>query len=385
MAAELRSDPAISAEVADALAVVPREVFAPGQPLEAVYDPHGIVAVKRDETGRAISAVSAPHLQATMLTQAEIAPGMRVLEIGSGGYNAALAAHLTGPGGFVTTVDIDPDITERATGFIAAAGYSDRVRVVLADATRTEPEGGPFDRIIVTAGAWDIAPAWLDQLTADGRLVVPLRFRGLTRTIAFEWDGDGLAGRDYKLCSFVPMQGDGAGRECFVALADGVTLCTDEPAESFDTDGLAAALRGPWTTQWAGVEFDAPDETALYTLTNDARSALLFATSSAAEAHRAPAPMNGLPTLVHGASIAYQTKRADPKGRFEFEAGVRAAGPEADTLAAAYVELLRSWWLTCGRRGAAQFRYQPGQTVPGDEPNPGVIVKPHGVLTISWP
>ena len=41
-------------------------------------------------------------------------PGVRVLEIGSGGYNAELVGELVGERGQVTTVDIDPDVTERA-------------------------------------------------------------------------------------------------------------------------------------------------------------------------------------------------------------------------------------------------------------------------------
>jgi protein-L-isoaspartate(D-aspartate) O-methyltransferase len=47
------------------------------------------------------------------------------------------------------------------------------------------PEHAPYDRIIVTVGAWDIPPAWIDQLSVRGRIFVPLRFAGLTRCIAF--------------------------------------------------------------------------------------------------------------------------------------------------------------------------------------------------------
>ncbi|MGH4017183.1 MAG: hypothetical protein ACRDSL_25300, partial [Pseudonocardiaceae bacterium] len=42
----------------------------------------------------------------------------------------------------------------RAGSLLDAAGYS-RVNVVLADAENGVPERGPYDRIIVTAGAWD--------------------------------------------------------------------------------------------------------------------------------------------------------------------------------------------------------------------------------------
>jgi len=50
--------------------------------------------------------LAAPWLQAMMIGQAGIAPGMRVLEIGSGGYNAALLREVVGASGSVTTVDV---------------------------------------------------------------------------------------------------------------------------------------------------------------------------------------------------------------------------------------------------------------------------------------
>ncbi len=58
---------------------------------------------------------------------------MRVLEIGSGGYNAALLREIVGDDGQVVTVDIDSEITDRATRTLAAAGYDD-VEVITADA-----------------------------------------------------------------------------------------------------------------------------------------------------------------------------------------------------------------------------------------------------------
>lgn len=94
----------------------------------------------------------------TTLEQAGLRPGMQVLEIGSGGYNAALMAELVGEGGEVTTVDIDPEVADRARSCLTEAGYS-RVTLVLADAEGGVPERAPYDRILVTAGAWDIPPA----------------------------------------------------------------------------------------------------------------------------------------------------------------------------------------------------------------------------------
>jgi protein-L-isoaspartate O-methyltransferase len=122
-------------EVEAALRAVPRELFAPGVPVERAYEDAAIITKRRgDET---ISSVSAPFLIAEMLGQAADAldelAGRHVLEIGSGGYNASLLRELVGASGSVTTVDIDPEVIDRATACLAAAGYDD-VRVVCADA-----------------------------------------------------------------------------------------------------------------------------------------------------------------------------------------------------------------------------------------------------------
>ncbi|MFF4195196.1 methyltransferase, FxLD system [Nonomuraea sp. NPDC001831] len=239
MVHELREQGAIQSEpVAAAFAAVPRHVFTPGELLEVAYGVDNAPIVKRDDNGLTLSSVSAPHLQAVMLEAAEIKPGMRVCEVGSGGYNAALLAELVGDNGRVTTVDIDPDIVERAGAFLHEAGY-DHVHVMLADAERGVPEAAPFDRIIVTAGSWDIPPAWIEQLGDSARIVVPLRMKGTTRWIAFDRDSaGGLVSRDYGLCVFVPFQGAGSHTERTVTIEDGVVLRWDDEDLKVDRDAL---------------------------------------------------------------------------------------------------------------------------------------------------
>ncbi|MGW5789155.1 hypothetical protein ACWEV3_00985 [Saccharopolyspora sp. NPDC003752] len=88
MVAEMRERGFLhSDEIAQAFLAVPRHEFAPEVSLEAAYA-LDVVRTKFDEHGTTISSVSAPHSQAMMLEQAQIIRGMRVLEIGSGGYNA---------------------------------------------------------------------------------------------------------------------------------------------------------------------------------------------------------------------------------------------------------------------------------------------------------
>jgi len=384
MVEELRGMDAItSGPVARAVARVPRHLFAPGEPLEQAYAANSALVTKRDASGAAISSVSAAHIQAVMLEQADISPGMRVLEVGSGGYNAALLAELVGPEGAVTSLDIDPDIVARARTCLAASDYH-QVDVVLADAQSGAPERAPYDRILVTAGAWDIAPAWIDQLTEHGRIVVPLRMRGLTRSIAFDRDDSGLVSRSYRLCGFVPMQGAGSYSEHVICVDDSVVLRVDETPEGFDVEELTKALRGPRLEYWSGAAYDMPDELELFLITSAPQVALLHASDELiAQGTFAASAARGVPAIIHSDSVAYRTRRPN-EDTGGYESGVIAHGPQAEAIATQYVQLLRRWAADHRRRGAALIRYTPrADTAP--DPSAGLMTKRHGTLTVTWP
>ena len=137
--------------------------------------------------GLPVSGCTQPAITAIMLQQLEVRPGQRVLEIGAGtGYNAALLAHLVGATGRVVTVDLDEDIVVEARRRLAACGF-ERVTVCCGDGGFGWPLEAPYDRIILTAGAWDVAPAWVDQLAPAGRLLLPLSLcRWVQYSIAFD-------------------------------------------------------------------------------------------------------------------------------------------------------------------------------------------------------
>ncbi|MEV4429530.1 hypothetical protein AB0K23_29945 [Streptomyces sp. NPDC049602] len=128
-----------SEPVQDALRTVPRHRFAPEANLAAAYDGGDrAVVTRRDETGRAISSVSAAWLQADVIESPRLRPAAIVFEAGSGGYNAELIAHVARTEGHVVTVDIDLWLVHRTRRFTTEAG-SGRVTVVEADATLGAP------------------------------------------------------------------------------------------------------------------------------------------------------------------------------------------------------------------------------------------------------
>lgn len=391
MIGELQALGAIrSDEVAQAFRAVPRHLFVPGESLESAYAANSSVLSKRDERGVVISTVSAAHIQAVMLDQAQLRPGMRVLEIGSGGCNAALVAELVGQDGEVTTVDIDPEIVDRARECLDAAGYG-RVNAVLADADGGVPEHAPYHRVIVTARTWDIPPAWVDQLADDGRIVVPLRLRGLTRTVALDRVVDErglrLVGDDVRLCSFVPMQGAGAHQERVIRLDDGRVEFRVDGEQPIDAGRLRDALFGPTLEQWSGVEFDRPDLLDFWLASMLPVSGILTAQQGPIdEGLVGPAARLGVPTLVSAGGFAYRKKRPVP-GTDGFETGVRAHGPDAVRLAEQYVDLLRSWQSYRNGIGGTGPRLEvfPAATAHADLPAGCVIDKVHTRVVISWP
>ncbi|WP_053170793.1 methyltransferase domain-containing protein [Streptomyces sp. SBT349] len=112
------------------------------------------------------SSASAPPLVAAMLAALDVAPGMRVLEVGTGtGWNAGLLAHRLGQEN-VTTVEVDERVARAARRSLEGVGL--HPRVVTGDGALGVPDAAPYDRIIATCGMRRIPAAWLAQLRPGG-------------------------------------------------------------------------------------------------------------------------------------------------------------------------------------------------------------------------
>jgi protein-L-isoaspartate(D-aspartate) O-methyltransferase len=242
------SDP----RILDAIRAVPRHAFVPGADLADTYNPDRAVITKRGTGGIALSCASVPYLVAAMLEQLDVHDDHRVFEAGAGtGWNAALLAALAGPGGHVSTVDIDPEITAQAAASLERAGF-EGVHVATGDASLGVPENAPYDRVIITIGSLDIPPAWFGQLSLGGRLVVPLRWRGQTQSVALVLGEDGLLRSDNVfLCGFVPMIGQNWERSTALDPRDLVHLHWDAD-QDISPDPLSGVLDRPKTRTDSG-------------------------------------------------------------------------------------------------------------------------------------
>ncbi|WP_165485596.1 methyltransferase, FxLD system [Protofrankia symbiont of Coriaria ruscifolia] len=372
--------------VRDAFRTVPRHRFLPDVDLPTAYTPQPVVT-KRAEDGTALSSASSPNVVATMLEQLNVQPGHRVLEIGAAtGINAALIAELTGPSGTVVTIELDDDLAARARTSLTATGY-DQIEVICADGALGYPTRAPYDRIIVTAGAWDLVTAWWDQLAIGGRLVVPLRLHGsgLTRSLAFDReDLDRMLSTSAAVCGFVPMRGAAEMGERHVRLADDVILKIDVDDRP-DEAALAQTLAYPACEYWTSlpVRHDEPAQHLdLWLATNTSACFGRLAVGPAARTLGlvTPAVRWAGAALYDGGTIAYLVSRTLDDDTDEL--GIVAHGPQHSKFAAQTDDLLRRW--NSKRPAQPTVTAQPAGTY-GDHSGPGTaITRSDTRLTISW-
>ncbi len=201
----------------------PRHFFVPDTPLELVYLDQ-VIPTKYDADKRPISSSSQPAMMAIMLEQLALEPGMNVLEIGAGtGFNAGLMADLVGHTGHVTTLDIDEDLVRNAHAHLQAAGVVN-VTIVQTDGMHGYEANAPYDRIILTVSAADIATAWFEQLKEGGRLLLPLSLNGPQKSIAFEKQGRYLSSNSIQNCGFMTLRGE-------MANTSTIDIVLSDPAE----------------------------------------------------------------------------------------------------------------------------------------------------------
>ncbi|MEE7462102.1 hypothetical protein MFUR16E_12765 [Methylobacterium fujisawaense] len=142
--------------------------------LPLVYRGHPLTHVAADG-----SALPSTNSEASyvlwLVARLGIEPGHTVLEIGSGsGWLLAVMAHLVGPNGSATGVEILSDLANQARGDLTASGCGN-AQILTADATTDPIPGGPFDRVIVTAATWSLPQAFFDLVAEGGKVLVPLR------------------------------------------------------------------------------------------------------------------------------------------------------------------------------------------------------------------
>jgi len=154
------------------------------------------------------STASEPAIILIMLDYLQVEPGQRILEIGTGsGWNTALLACGVGTNGAVSSVEINPSLASAAMDRLRRFGFQN-VWVKAGDGGYGYPENSPYDRIIVTVGAHDIPPAWIDQLVEGGMILIPFTMRGIGSPLLRLRKAEGrVRGKFVRYSTFMDLRG----------------------------------------------------------------------------------------------------------------------------------------------------------------------------------
>ena len=197
MVNQLRADGFGNEQVLAAINEVPRHIFLDSSFVEYAYSdqPFSI------GSGQTISQPSTVAVQTSLL---EVSPGNKVLEVGTGsGYQACVLAAM---GAKVFSIERQRNLYFRTKEIMEQLPY--RVKTFLGDGYEGLPKHGPFDRIIITAGAPMIPPKLIEQLKPGGIMVIPMdRPSGEGQVmvrITKRSDGS-LVREDFGNFKFVPM------------------------------------------------------------------------------------------------------------------------------------------------------------------------------------
>ena len=377
-------------EVERALLEVPRHDFVPEADLTTAYDPWNSVITHRHDDGKALSCASAPWLVAAMLDQAHIQPGNRILEIGAGtGYNAALLAHLTGQADLVTTIDINADVTAKAAQALTSTGYHG-VHVITRDGALGHSDNAPYDRIIATVSPWDIPPAWWQQLAPEGRLVAPLRWRGLGQTVAFTYLDGALVADSMQLCGFVYLISDSEGELAGPITEDNRVSLHWDRDQAVDIESLRGVLDQKRVTRWSGCTIasgESHDGLWLRLTMNEPRVCRLQVDSTVPPELCDPVKGWWKMALVEDATLVYLTaRRHKTDDEVRWELGAIGHGPAAGDLTEHLCNRIQQWMPTRTKPAHSLVVY-PADIRPHELERPGthIINKEHSRFVLSYP
>lgn len=299
--------------------------------------------------GSLVTQTTARPLIASTLDGLDVQPGIKVLEIGTGsGYSSALLSELVGPSGTVVTVDVVPDLIERARTLHAQAGRAN-VTLLAADGHHGAPDHVPFDRVVAWTTPEVIPHSWVEQSRPGGLVVAPVELAGLVKShavVTAEVTVDqGLTGRALTPGGYVEMHG--ADLDQWTVPPRGVDALVH------DGQGAAWWIAGTWAKKHpaeagkllTGLVDEQPQTVRVFEDGEDptAFRAWVYATHPAE-----------LATL--GGPLGFGVGAADSTGVFVF----RPFGPDAISSGATTAETTaRGWvetWRSAGRPGWARVR-----------------------------
>ncbi len=149
--------------VLDAIAKVPRHLFMDSSFIQFAYKDQAFPI----GAGQTISQPFTVAFQTQLL---DVQPNEKVLEVGTGsGYQAAVLLEM---GATVFTIERQRELFLKVQQLLPEIGY--HPKFFYGDGYKGLPTYGPFDKIIITAGAPVVPEELLQPLNIGGVLVAPI-------------------------------------------------------------------------------------------------------------------------------------------------------------------------------------------------------------------
>lgn len=197
LVAELRKKGIQNEAVLEAINTLPRHFFFDTALISHAYEDKAF-PIGEGQT------ISQPYTVAFQSSLLEVAPGDKILEIGTGSGYQACILHLLGAE--VISIEYQKKLFDHTSRFLQRLGI--QLQLFFGDGTGGVPAHAPYDKIIVTAGAPIVPEALVQQLKIGGILVIPVGDRSkqamvkITKKSATE-----IQREEFKGFAFVPLLG----------------------------------------------------------------------------------------------------------------------------------------------------------------------------------
>jgi protein-L-isoaspartate(D-aspartate) O-methyltransferase len=196
MIALLKDRGITDARILRAMATVDRHLFV-AEPFTGKAYEDSALPIGKGQT------ISQPYTVAIMTQALGVRPEDKILEVGTGsGYQAAILAAI---GARVFSIERNLDLLASARKILDRLGY--RIATKGGDGTIGWSEFGPFNGIIVTAGAPDVPAPLLKQLAEGGKLVIPVGTLEMQTLVVITRQGEHFDRREIEGFKFVPLIG----------------------------------------------------------------------------------------------------------------------------------------------------------------------------------
>ncbi|MEK0442388.1 MAG: hypothetical protein RL403_1366 [Bacteroidota bacterium] len=197
LVAELRKKGIQNEAVLEAINTLPRHFFFDTALISHAYEDKAF-PIGEGQT------ISQPYTVAFQSSLLEVAPGDKILEIGTGSGYQACILHLLGAE--VYSIEYQKKLFEHTNRFLQRLGI--QLHLFFGDGTGGVPAHAPYDKIIVTAGAPVVPEALIQQLKIGGILVIPVGDRSKQAMVKItKKSATKIEREEFEGFAFVPLLG----------------------------------------------------------------------------------------------------------------------------------------------------------------------------------